>query len=178
MKRHRESRRAERARSGNAPAIPEWPLCFDYEARNVVKLLGEGTFVLHYATATIDDVASCARLTGLTTREKPRRPKVTHLAPKSRAIRARALTITIHVLVTRAWMYLLLPRKRNQRGLFDNFLEFQLDRRRRKMSDSIELVIKAANGSVDDFKMTAQRNWTVTQVKNHIYRHYPTPPVS
>ena len=46
------------------------------------------------------------------------------------------------------------------------------------MSDSIELVIKAANGSVDDFKMTAQRNWTVTRVKNHIYRHYPTHPVS
>lgn len=46
------------------------------------------------------------------------------------------------------------------------------------MSDSIELVIKAANGSVDDFKMTAQHNWTVTQVKNHIYRHYPTHPVS
>ena len=58
-----------------------------------MKLLGEGTFVLHYATAAIDDVASCARLTGLTTREKPRRPKVTHLAPKSRAIRARALTM-------------------------------------------------------------------------------------
>ena len=47
-------------------------LCFDYEAsRNRSNLLSEGTFVLHYATAAIDDV-DVARLTGLTTRGNPR----------------------------------------------------------------------------------------------------------
>lgn len=46
------------------------------------------------------------------------------------------------------------------------------------MNESIELIIKAANGSVADFKVSAAPDWTVTQVKNHIYRHYPTHPVS
>ena len=46
------------------------------------------------------------------------------------------------------------------------------------MAASIEIVIKAANGSIADFKMSVQLNWSVAQVKNHIYRHYPTHPVS
>lgn len=41
-----------------------------------------------------------------------------------------------------------------------------------------KLVIKAANGSVEDFKIDAELNWTVKEVKAHIYRLYPTHPVS
>ena len=39
-------------------------------------------------------------------------------------------------------------------------------------------MIKAANGSVEDFNIDAQLNWTVKEVKAHIYRLYPTHPVS
>ena len=46
------------------------------------------------------------------------------------------------------------------------------------MAESIEIIVKAANGSIADFKMSAQLDWSITQVKNHIYRHYPTHPVS
>ncbi len=41
-----------------------------------------------------------------------------------------------------------------------------------------KLIIKAANGSVEDFKLDAELSWTVKEVKSHIYRHYPTHPVS
>lgn len=41
-----------------------------------------------------------------------------------------------------------------------------------------KLVIKAANGSVEDFNIDAQLNWTVKEIKAHIYRQYPTHPVS
>ena len=66
-------------------------LCFDYEAsRNRSNLLSEGTFVLHYATAAIDDV-DVARLTGLTTRGNPRgqRSRISRQNPAQYA-RARA----------------------------------------------------------------------------------------
>lgn len=43
----------------------------------------------------------------------------------------------------------------------------------------VHLVIKAANGAVDDFRVSgATPEWTVAQVKNYLYRHYPTHPVS
>jgi transcription initiation factor IIE alpha subunit len=41
-----------------------------------------------------------------------------------------------------------------------------------------KLVIKAANGSVEDFEIDAELNWSVKEVKGHIYRLYPTHPVS
>ena len=41
------------------------------------------------------------------------------------------------------------------------------------------VVIKAANGAVADFDVTcASPNWTAAQLKNYLYRHYPTHPVS
>lgn len=42
----------------------------------------------------------------------------------------------------------------------------------------IKLVVKAANGSVEDFKIDAQQSWTVKELKSHIYRLYPSHPVS
>ena len=41
-----------------------------------------------------------------------------------------------------------------------------------------KLAIKAANGAVEDFLVDAQLTWTVKELKTHIYRHYPTHPVS
>ncbi len=48
----------------------------------------------------------------------------------------------------------------------------------RRMSSTVRLSIKAANGSVGDYSVEAQGDWTVHQLKNHLYRHYPTHPVS
>lgn len=43
----------------------------------------------------------------------------------------------------------------------------------------VHVVIKAANGAVDDFRVNcATPQWTVAQLKNYLYRHYPTHPVS
>lgn len=40
------------------------------------------------------------------------------------------------------------------------------------------VVIKAANGAVDDFRVNgAETGWTVGELKNYLYRHYPTHPV-
>ena len=40
------------------------------------------------------------------------------------------------------------------------------------------VVIKAANGAVDDFRVNgAESGWTVSELKNYLYRHYPTHPV-
>ena len=40
------------------------------------------------------------------------------------------------------------------------------------------VVIKAANGAVDDFRVNgAESEWTVAELKNYLYRHYPTHPV-
>ena len=41
-----------------------------------------------------------------------------------------------------------------------------------------KLLIKAANGAVEDFKLDAEASWTVKELKGHIYRVYPTHPVS
>ena len=41
-----------------------------------------------------------------------------------------------------------------------------------------KLIIKSATGSVQDFKIDAELDWTVRELKAHIYRHYPTHPVS
>ena len=46
------------------------------------------------------------------------------------------------------------------------------------MSSKAKVVIKAANGSVDDFRVEAQREWTIRELKNHLYRCYPSHPVS
>lgn len=40
------------------------------------------------------------------------------------------------------------------------------------------MTVKAANGAVEDFRVDAGRDWTVQRLKNYIYRHYPTHPVS
>ena len=43
----------------------------------------------------------------------------------------------------------------------------------------VHVIIKAANGAVDDFRVSgAASQWTVGQLKNYLYRHYPTHPVS
>ena len=40
------------------------------------------------------------------------------------------------------------------------------------------VVIKAANGAVEDFRVNgAESEWTVAELKNYLYRHYPTHPV-
>jgi hypothetical protein len=42
----------------------------------------------------------------------------------------------------------------------------------------VHVVIKAANGAVDDFRVSgASLQWTVAELKNHLYRYYPTHPV-
>ncbi len=41
-----------------------------------------------------------------------------------------------------------------------------------------KVIVKAANGSVEDFRVEAEKDWTIYQLKNHIYRHYPSHPVS
>ena len=42
----------------------------------------------------------------------------------------------------------------------------------------VQVVIKAANGAVDDFRVaSAEPHWTVAELKNYLYRHYPTHPV-
>lgn len=47
------------------------------------------------------------------------------------------------------------------------------------MASRLRLVIKAANGSLDDFRVEAEAEWSVHQLKTHLYRHYPThPPLS
>ena len=43
----------------------------------------------------------------------------------------------------------------------------------------MQVVIKAANGKVSDFTVSnAEPRWTVAELKNYLYRHYPTHPVS
>ena len=43
----------------------------------------------------------------------------------------------------------------------------------------MHVIIKAANGAVNDFRVSgAAPQWTVGQLKNYLYRHYPTHPVS
>lgn len=49
---------------------------------------------------------------------------------------------------------------------------------RNKMATEVTVTIKAANGLIDDFGVVAQPSWTIQQLKNHLYRHYPTHPVS
>ena len=46
------------------------------------------------------------------------------------------------------------------------------------MGSKARLVIKAANGSVADFRVDAQPEWTVHDLKSHLYRYYPSHPVS
>ena len=42
----------------------------------------------------------------------------------------------------------------------------------------VQVVIKAANGAVDDFRVgSTEPHWTVAELKNYLYRHYPTHPV-
>lgn len=42
----------------------------------------------------------------------------------------------------------------------------------------VQVVIKAANGAVDDFRVSsAEPQWSVSELKNYLYRHYPTHPV-
>ena len=42
----------------------------------------------------------------------------------------------------------------------------------------VHVVIKAANGAVDDFRVSgASPQWTVAELKNYLYRYYPTHPV-
>lgn len=46
-------------------------------------------------------------------------------------------------------------------------------------TDMVLVVIKAANGAVPDFDVNgATPSWTAAQLKNYLYRHYPTHPVS
>ena len=46
------------------------------------------------------------------------------------------------------------------------------------MRTEVAVVVKAANGAVSDFRVTgAERRWTVAELKNYLYRHYPTHPV-
>lgn len=45
-------------------------------------------------------------------------------------------------------------------------------------SNAVRLMVKAANGTVEDFRVDAQAEWTVQELKTHLYRHYPTHPVS
>lgn len=40
------------------------------------------------------------------------------------------------------------------------------------------LVIKAANGKFEDFKIDSLRSWTVKHVKTHISHQHPSHPVS
>ena len=40
------------------------------------------------------------------------------------------------------------------------------------------LTIKAASGSVEDFRVDAQPEWTIRELKNYLYRHYSSHPVS
>ena len=45
-------------------------------------------------------------------------------------------------------------------------------------SSLVCVVIKAANGALEDFRVNgATPQWTVAQLKNYLYRHYPTHPV-
>lgn len=46
------------------------------------------------------------------------------------------------------------------------------------MASQVIVTVKAANGLVDDFEVNAQSNWTIQQLKNYLYRHYSTHPVS
>ena len=46
------------------------------------------------------------------------------------------------------------------------------------MGSKARLMIKAANGSLADFRVDAQLEWTVHDLKSHLYRHYPSHPVS
>ena len=46
------------------------------------------------------------------------------------------------------------------------------------MSSKLRLAVKAANGAVPDFRVDAQQDWSVRELKGHLYRHYPTHPVS
>lgn len=46
------------------------------------------------------------------------------------------------------------------------------------MSSKLRLTVKAANGAVPDFRVDAQQDWSVRELKGHLYRHYPTHPVS
>ena len=42
----------------------------------------------------------------------------------------------------------------------------------------VPVVVKAANGAVSDFRVAgAKARWTVAELKNYLYRHYPTHPV-
>lgn len=44
------------------------------------------------------------------------------------------------------------------------------------MGSKAKLIIKAANGSVADFRVDAQLEWTVHDLKSHLYRYYPSHP--
>ena len=46
------------------------------------------------------------------------------------------------------------------------------------MESKVRVTVKAANGAVADFTVDAERGWSVQRLKNHLYRHYPTHPVS
>ena len=41
-----------------------------------------------------------------------------------------------------------------------------------------KLIIKAANGQVDDFRVEAPPAWTILELKRFLFRHYPSKPVS
>jgi len=41
-----------------------------------------------------------------------------------------------------------------------------------------KLIIKAANGTVEDFPIEVPADWTVLELKRHLQRNYPTKPVS
>lgn len=45
-------------------------------------------------------------------------------------------------------------------------------------SPVVKVVVKAANGSMGDFRVDASHQWRIQELKKHLYRHYPTHPVS
>ncbi len=46
------------------------------------------------------------------------------------------------------------------------------------MPSTVQVTVKAANGAVADFRVSVEEGWNVQRLKNHLYRHYPTHPVS
>jgi hypothetical protein len=45
------------------------------------------------------------------------------------------------------------------------------------MENKVDLVIKAANQTFDDFKIECDLNWTVHKLKKYISENYPTKPI-
>ena len=66
-------------------------------------------------------------------------------------------------------------------GVLDRLIElFVCLRELLIMSSSpvMKVVVKAANGSMGDFRVDASHQWRIQDLKKHLYRHYPTHPVS